>query len=102
MPRYVLRCISKKHLLEVRSKHTMSTEPEKQADAQEQTAQPQQQQQGRPPLAFTPITSPGVALSLIVQFLNIANTRGAFSLQESGKIYEAVQFLTSVSTDETD
>lgn len=45
------------------------------------------------------IDSPGVALTLIMQFLNLANNRGAFNLQEASKIYEAIRYLTQQATE---
>ena len=36
------------------------------------------------------VTSEVVALNLLVSFLNVAQRRGAFSMDESAKIYECV------------
>jgi hypothetical protein len=36
------------------------------------------------------VTSEVVALNLLVSFLNVAQRRGAFSIDESAKIYECV------------
>ena len=33
------------------------------------------------------------ALNLIISFLNLANKRGSFSIEESAKIWEAVKFF---------
>jgi hypothetical protein len=52
-------------------------------------------------LLTTPITNENVALNIIVSFLNIAQRRGSFSLDESAKIWECItvfQKLTSPSS----
>ena len=36
------------------------------------------------------VTSEVVALNLLVSFLNVAQRRGAFSIDESAKIYECI------------
>jgi len=43
-----------------------------------------------------PITNENVALNVMVSFLNVAQKRGAFSFDESAKIWECIQkFITS-------
>ena len=37
------------------------------------------------------ITNENVALNLMVSFLNLANQRGAFSIDESAKIWECIK-----------
>jgi hypothetical protein len=37
-----------------------------------------------------------MALNLMGQFLDLAQKRGAFNLQESAKIYECIKFFTPV------
>jgi hypothetical protein len=37
------------------------------------------------------IKDPNIALNVLVSFVNLANKRGAFGLQESAKIWECVQ-----------
>ena len=54
----------------------------------------------RIPLVNVRIDSPGIALTLIMQFLNLANNRGAFNLQEASKIYEAIRYLTEQAQQE--
>lgn len=40
-----------------------------------------------------PVTSDRVAVGLLVHFLDVAAKRGAFALEESGKVMEAVKYL---------
>ena len=40
-----------------------------------------------------PVTDETVSLNLMVQFLNIAQKRGAFSIAESAKIYECIRLF---------
>ena len=42
-------------------------------------------------LVNTPITDENVALNILVAYCGLANKRGAFNIQESAKIWEAVQ-----------
>ena len=42
-------------------------------------------------LVDVPVTSEVVALNLIVSFLNLAQRRGAFTIDESAKIWECIQ-----------
>jgi hypothetical protein len=44
-----------------------------------------------PKLSEIPITDNNVALNVMVGFLNLAQQRGAFSMDESAKIWECVQ-----------
>ena len=43
------------------------------------------------PLTLIDIKDENVALNVIVSFLNVAQKRGAFSIDESAKIWECVQ-----------
>jgi hypothetical protein len=40
-----------------------------------------------------PVTDETVSLNLMVQFLNIAQKRGAFSIAESAKIFECIRLF---------
>ena len=40
-----------------------------------------------------PVTDENVSLNLIVQFLNIAQRRGAYSIAESAKIFECIRMF---------
>lgn len=42
-------------------------------------------------LVDVPIDSPNTALNVIVSFLNLAQKRGAFGLDESSKIWECIK-----------
>ena len=60
----------------------------------EQVAPPTKEQEEAPksvPLTSVEIVNENVALNVMVSFLNIAQKRGAFSLDESAKIWECVQ-----------
>ena len=54
--------------------------------------------QEQPPveIKFTDIevTNENMALNIIVSFLSVAQKRGAFSLDESAKIWECIQMFT--------
>ena len=58
-----------------------------------QQGQPQQQQQaiGDPKLVNIEVKDQNVALNLMVNFLNLAQRRGAYGLDESAKIWECIQ-----------
>ena len=43
------------------------------------------------------VTDQNKALNLLVSFINLAQKRGAFSLDESSKIWECVKFFTHPS-----
>lgn len=66
--------------------------------SQQQSQQPTQQQ--RINLDDIEVNSQDVALNLMAQFLELAQKRGAFTLQESSKIYEAVKFFRPVQKEE--
>jgi hypothetical protein len=52
-------------------------------------------------LVDVPVTDQVVALNLIVSFLNVAQRRGAYTMDESAKIWECVQqFALPKSTEE--
>ena len=62
-------------------------------NTQPQQTQPQAQpQQSEPSITLTEIevTNENVALNLLVSFLNLAQRRGVFNMQESAKIWECV------------
>lgn len=40
------------------------------------------------------VTDQNKALNLLVSFINLAQKRGAFSLDESSKIWECIKFFT--------
>lgn len=44
-----------------------------------------------------PVTDETVSLNLMVQFLNIAQKRGAFSIAESAKIFECIRLFINQS-----
>lgn len=51
----------------------------------------EQEEQKSVSLTNVEVTNENVALNVMVSFLNIAQKRGAFSLDESAKIWECVQ-----------
>lgn len=53
-----------------------------------------QQQQQKIPLDSIPVTSFPVALNILYQYLNIASGRGAFSLTDSAKIMNCLDFIS--------
>lgn len=52
-----------------------------------------EQQQQQVNLLDIAVTNENISLNLLVQFLNIAQRRGAFTLGESSKIFECIQFF---------
>ena len=46
-------------------------------------------------LTQVPVTDQNVALNLLVSFVNLAQRRGAFSLDEASKIWECIQKFQS-------
>ena len=52
-----------------------------------------QTEQKQTKLVDVAVTSPSEALQLIATFLNLAQKRGAFSLDESAKIWECIKFF---------
>jgi hypothetical protein len=42
-------------------------------------------------LVDIPVTNENVALNLLVSFLNLAQRRGTFNIDESAKIYECIK-----------
>lgn len=59
---------------------------------QEQPPQPPVEQEIR--LVDVTITDQVVALNILVAFMNVAQRRGAFSMEESAKIWECVKHFT--------
>lgn len=55
------------------------------------TSDTQTQKQTR--LVDITVSNPNEALQLIATFLNLAQKRGAFSLDESAKIWECIKFF---------
>ena len=46
----------------------------------------------------TPVENENQALNVLVTFLSMAQSRGAFNLQESAKIWECVQKFNTIKT----
>jgi hypothetical protein len=57
----------------------------------------EQQPVAKPPtrLVDIPVTSQAEALNMIVSFVNLAQKRGAFTIDESAKIWESIKFFTA-------
>jgi hypothetical protein len=63
-----------------------------QSPVQQQGQQPQQPQQGQQVnLLDMPVTNENEALNVMVNFLHMAQRRGAFAIAESAKVYECVK-----------
>ena len=54
------------------------------------------QQNEQPNLLQTEITNENVALNVMVLFLNLAQNRGAFRIDESAKIFECIKMFQKV------
>ena len=77
-----------------KTKQQIHQEPTTQAQAQVQV-QESVQEQSQPEqkeirLVDIPINDENVALNVIVGFLNVAHKRGAFTIDESAKIWECI------------
>jgi len=59
--------------------------------SQEETKQPEMK------LVDVPVETPQVALNIIVSFLNLAQKRGAFTIDESSKIWECIKMFQQQS-----
>ncbi len=53
--------------------------------------QPEQTEQPKIDLLKVEITNENIALNVLVGFLGIAQRRGVFAINESAKIYEAIE-----------
>jgi len=74
------------------SENVVMTQESVAADAApKNTADPQKQQQMS--LVNVPITNENVSLNVMVGFLNIAQKRGVFNVQESAKIWECIRIF---------
>jgi glutathione synthase/RimK-type ligase-like ATP-grasp enzyme len=62
---------------------------ENQQQQQQQYQQPQQPPK-QPLLTSIEVTDQNVALNLLVSFLNLAQKRGVFTIDESAKIWECI------------
>jgi len=71
---------------------------QQQQQQQQQEAQQQQQQQQTVSILDVNVNDENTALNVMVQFLTIAQKRGAFNIPESAKIYECLQMFTKKST----
>ena len=63
---------------------------EEQQEQQEQQVQQVQQVKKEHKLVEVEVTNENVALNMMVSFLGLANKRGAFSIDESAKIWECI------------
>ena len=59
----------------------------------QQQQQEQQQQQQQVNLMEMPVTNENEALNVMVNFLHLAQRRGAFAIAESAKIYDCVKIF---------
>ena len=72
---------------------SMNVQPKDTFERLTEEGAPQQQQQ-EVRLVDVPVQNDNIALNLMAAFLNMANRRGAFSLEESAKIHECVKHFT--------
>ncbi len=63
------------------------------AQTPEQPEQSQQQQQQQVNLMTMPLDNQNQALNVMVGFLNVAQRRGAYGVDESARIWEAMKFF---------
>ena len=67
-------------------------------EMQQPQAQAQAQQQQTVSILDVNVNDENTALNVMVQFLTIAQKRGAFNIPESAKIYECLQIFTKKSS----
>ena len=65
--------------------------------AEEPQPQPEQPQPQQVNLISVPITNENVSLNVMVGFLNVAQKRGVFNVQESAKIWECIRMFQKPS-----
>ena len=68
----------------------LAKESDSATSAPDTKQQPQQQQVN---LVDVPITNENVSLNVMVGFLNVAQKRGVFNVQESAKIWECIRIF---------
>ena len=56
---------------------------------------PSNQNSNQIPISEVPITNQNEALQMLVYFINLAQKRGAYSIEESSKIYECIKIFKS-------
>ena len=71
--------------------NTVFTQADQQQSAQQQSAQQQAPQQSLD--LNEPIANENDALNMLVNFVNIAQRRGIYNVQESAKIWECIQMF---------
>lgn len=49
------------------------------------------------PITEVPVTNQNEALQMLVYFINVAQKRGSYSIEESAKIYECIKIFKSSS-----
>jgi len=64
---------------------------EKQPEQNQQQQQPEQTLKQQPKLVDIEVVDEIVALNLLVSFVNLAQRRGVFTLDESAKIWECIK-----------
>ena len=69
----------------------MEFEKNNQSVQSAQKEQCQENQQNSPKLVDLEVTDENMALNILVSFLNVANKRGAFTVDESAKIWECIK-----------
>jgi len=69
----------------------MEFENQTQQQQQQQQQQQKQPEQPQTKLVDVPITNENMALNVIISFVSLAQKRGAFSIEESAKIWECVK-----------
>ena len=76
-------------------------ESPEQVDQTEVKSPTQEQSDKQPNLLDIEITDENVALNVMVMFLNLAQNRGAFRIDESAKIFECIKTFQKSPTSES-
>ncbi len=69
------------------------------SDSENAKTETQNSEEHQVRLVDIPVESEGVALNLLVSFLNVGQRRGAFTLDESAKIWECVKLFQQQQPD---
>jgi hypothetical protein len=75
----------------------VETEPSSLAPTDVEETSPPPAAQPQMKLTDVPITNENVSLNVMISFLNVAQKRGAFTFDESAKIWECIQVFVKAN-----
>ena len=74
-----------------------STSTQSSADSKSAPVSPSQQPRQQPRIVDMPVKNQNDALNILIAFLSMAQKRGAFTIQESAKLWECVKMFSDPS-----